>query len=138
MTSCDESGIFQEKNTVVPADPGERATRRIIDYESNVEPEAKRLKLVTTSNHCSAPEEKLSWPRQTTALAQATSPPFPGKGWQCGFCTYINNSVLPYCEMCENPPGRTGEYMECGPWEGAGGVIFTWSVFLEATAVSTG
>ncbi|XP_032209962.1 DNA annealing helicase and endonuclease ZRANB3 isoform X2 [Mustela erminea] len=107
VTSCDESGIFQEKNTVVPADPGERATRRIIDYESNVEPEAKRLKSVTTSNHCSAPEEKLSWPRQTTALAQAASPPFPGKGWQCGFCTYINNSVLPYCEMCENPPGRT-------------------------------
>ncbi|XP_034864037.1 DNA annealing helicase and endonuclease ZRANB3 isoform X1 [Mirounga angustirostris] len=106
VTSCDESGIFQEKNTVVPADPGKRATRHIIDYESNVEPEAKRLKLVTTNDHCSAPEEKPSRPRQTTALAQATSPILPGKGWQCAFCTYINNSALPYCEMCENPPGR--------------------------------
>ncbi|XP_030888787.1 DNA annealing helicase and endonuclease ZRANB3 [Leptonychotes weddellii] len=106
VTSCDESGIFQEKNTVVPADPGKRATRHIIDYESNVEPEAKRLKSVTTKDHCSAPEEKPSRPRQTTALAQATSPVLPGKGWQCAFCTYINNSVLPYCEMCENPPGR--------------------------------
>ncbi|XP_045638925.1 DNA annealing helicase and endonuclease ZRANB3 isoform X1 [Ursus americanus] len=108
VTSCDESGIFQKKNTVVPADPGKRATRHIVNYESSVEPEAKRLKSVTTNDHRSAPKEKPSWPRQTTALAQATSPPLPGKGWQCGFCTYINNSELPYCEMCENPPGRAG------------------------------
>ncbi|XP_053070936.1 DNA annealing helicase and endonuclease ZRANB3 isoform X2 [Acinonyx jubatus] len=105
VTSCDESGIFQEKNTVVSANPGKIATRHIMDYESNFEPEGKRLKLVTANDHHSAPEEKPSWLRQTTAPAQATTPPLPGKGWPCGLCTYINNSTLPYCEMCENPRG---------------------------------
>ncbi|XP_029790527.1 DNA annealing helicase and endonuclease ZRANB3 [Suricata suricatta] len=98
VTSCDEAGIFQEKKTVVPANPGKIATRPIIDYESNCEPEAKRWKWIADNGRHSAPEEKPSWPRQTT-------PPLPGRGWQCGLCTYINNSVLPYCEMCENPRG---------------------------------
>ena len=80
-----------------------------MDYESNFEPEGKRLKLVTANDHHSAPEEKPSWPRQTTAPAQETTPPLPGKGWQCGLCTYINNSTLPYCEICENPRGGAGE-----------------------------
>ncbi|XP_044890750.1 DNA annealing helicase and endonuclease ZRANB3 isoform X4 [Felis catus] len=105
VTSCDELGIFQEKNTVVAANPGKIATRHIMDYESNFEPEGKRLKLVTANDDHSAPEEKPSWLRQTTAPAQATTPPLPGKGWPCGLCTYINNSTLPYCEMCENPRG---------------------------------
>lgn len=112
MTSCDESRIFQEKNTVAPVDPERVATRDIIDYESNFEPEAKRLKSVTTGDHCSPLEEKPSWPRKTRALAQTATSPLTGKGWQCGFCTYINNSVLPYCEMCENPQGSAGEYPE--------------------------
>ncbi|XP_077603975.1 DNA annealing helicase and endonuclease ZRANB3 [Crocuta crocuta] len=105
VASCDEPGIFQEKNTVVPANPGKIATRHSIDYESNFEPEAKRLKSVTDNDYRSVPEEKPSWPRRTTAHAQAATRPLPGKGWQCGLCTYINNSVLPYCEMCENPRG---------------------------------
>ncbi|XP_024895343.1 DNA annealing helicase and endonuclease ZRANB3 isoform X2 [Pteropus alecto] len=105
VTSCDEPRTFQEKNTVAPADSGKISTRGIIDYENSFEPEAKRLKSVTTDDHCSLPQEKPSGPRQTQALAPATSPPLPGKGWQCGFCTYINSSMLPYCEMCENPQG---------------------------------
>lgn len=112
MTSCDESKIFQEKNTVVPVDPGKRSTRDTIDYENNSEPEAKRLKSVTTDDCCSPQQEKPAWPRPTTALAEASSPPLPGKGWQCGFCTYVNNPVLPYCEMCEHPQGSAGEYTE--------------------------
>ncbi|XP_025871341.2 DNA annealing helicase and endonuclease ZRANB3 isoform X1 [Vulpes vulpes] len=106
VTSCDESGIFQEKHTVVPANPGKLATGHTIDHESSFEPEAKRLKSITTSDHRSAPEKKPSWPRHTSSLAQATNPPLSGKGWQCGLCTYVNSSVLPYCEMCENPQGR--------------------------------
>uniref|UniRef100_A0A8C3YQ54 DNA annealing helicase and endonuclease ZRANB3 n=1 Tax=Catagonus wagneri TaxID=51154 RepID=A0A8C3YQ54_9CETA len=113
VTSCDESRVFQEKNTVAPADPGKTAPRDFIDHERNLEPEAKRLKLVTIDDHCSLPE-KTSWPGQTKtplidrvseAEAQATTSLLPGMGWQCAFCTYINNSMLPYCEMCENPRG---------------------------------
>ncbi|KAB1279526.1 DNA annealing helicase and endonuclease ZRANB3 [Camelus dromedarius] len=42
------------------------------------------------------------------AKTQAATPALPGEGWQCGFCTYVNSSVLPYCEMCANPRGRGG------------------------------
>ncbi|XP_037379178.2 DNA annealing helicase and endonuclease ZRANB3 isoform X2 [Talpa occidentalis] len=110
VTSCDESRIFQKKNTVTS---GKVPTTDFTDCESNLEPEAKRSKLVTTNDPCSLPE-KPSWRKQTDASfmlgvheakAQATIPPLPGEGWQCGFCTYINNSVLPYCEMCEMPQG---------------------------------
>ncbi|XP_066202397.1 DNA annealing helicase and endonuclease ZRANB3 [Saccopteryx leptura] len=107
VTSCDESEMFHEKNTIVPTDPGRIPTRDITDYENNFEPEAKRLKSVTTDDHCCPPLEEPSGPKRTTAPAQAASPPLPGRDWQCGFCTYINNSQLPYCEMCRNPQGST-------------------------------
>ncbi|KAF7477596.1 Hypothetical predicted protein [Marmota monax] len=112
-TSCDESRIFQEKNTIV-------ASRDIIDSEHNFEPETKRLKSVTTHDCNSLPEEKPSRPGQTKAKlmeyvhkakSPTTTPSPPGKDWQCGFCTYINNSLLSYCEMCENPQGSAGEYV---------------------------
>lgn len=95
----------------MPADPGKIVPKDTIDCESSFEPEAKRLRSVATDDRGSPLEEKLSWPQQTKAPGQATPPLLPGKGWQCGFCTYINNSVLPYCEMCENPQGSAGEYM---------------------------
>lgn len=114
LVTCDESRVFQEKNTVAPADLRKTPPRDFIHHESNLEPEAKRLKLVTTNDHCSPLKEKPSWPGQTKAplmdriseaKAQATTPLLPGMDWQCGFCTYINNSMLPFCEMCENPRG---------------------------------
>nr|XP_035160939.1 DNA annealing helicase and endonuclease ZRANB3 isoform X2 [Callithrix jacchus] len=114
MTSCYKSKNFQEENTIVSSDPTKIAARDIIDYESDVEPETKRLKLVTTDDHYSPSEETPSQSRQIrTPLmesvqetkAQSTTPTFPVEGWQCSFCTFINNSVLRYCEMCENPQG---------------------------------
>lgn len=102
VTSCDESRIFLEKNIVAPTDPGKILTRDITDYENSVEPGAKRLKLVTTNDRCSPQEEQPSGPQQTTALERTF---LPGKNWQCGLCTYINNALLPYCEMCGHPQG---------------------------------
>ncbi|XP_062042010.1 DNA annealing helicase and endonuclease ZRANB3 isoform X1 [Lepus europaeus] len=121
VSSSDESRILQEKNTVAALDPRERAARDISDCESHFEPEAKKLKLVTTNDCGSPPEEKPPGSRQTRAPLvegvhkakfQSTETSLPGKDWQCGFCTYINNAVLPYCEMCENPKGRAGESRE--------------------------
>ncbi|XP_069329324.1 DNA annealing helicase and endonuclease ZRANB3 isoform X2 [Eulemur rufifrons] len=114
VTSCDESRIFEEEKTGVASDHRKIVARDTTDYESDFESEAKRLKLVATSDHCSLPEETPSWPRQTKAplmdgvheaKSQSATPAVPREGWQCSFCTYINNSVLPYCEMCENPQG---------------------------------
>lgn len=102
----------------MPADPGKTATR---GDESDLEPEAKKLKSVTTDDPCRPPEEQPCRPGPAKAQlvvgaceakAQATTPALRGEGWQCAFCTYINNSVLPYCEVCENPRGGAGEYME--------------------------
>lgn len=121
MTSCDESKRFQEENTVVSSDPTKTAAGDTIDYESDVEPETKRLKLATSDDHCSPSQEIPSQSREIRtplmesvqeAKAQSATPAFPVEGWQCRFCTYINNSVLPYCEMCENPQGSAGEYIE--------------------------
>ncbi|KAL4688430.1 hypothetical protein H8959_004682 [Pygathrix nigripes] len=116
MTSCDKSKRFQEENTVVSSDPTKTAAGDTIDYESGVETETKRLKLAASDDHCSPSEETPSQSRQIRtplmesvqeAKTQSTTPAFPVEGWQCSFCTYINNSMLPYCEMCENPQGST-------------------------------
>ncbi|ELV10218.1 Zinc finger Ran-binding domain-containing protein 3 [Tupaia chinensis] len=111
VTSCDESRTFQEKNTLMASDP-RKISASDVAYESDFEPEVKRLKLVTTDDPCNPLEEKLSCPRQSKApltdgvyeaSSQPDAPALPGKGWQCGFCTYLNHSMLPCCEMCENP-----------------------------------
>ncbi|KAM5280100.1 DNA annealing helicase and endonuclease ZRANB3 [Ctenodactylus gundi] len=115
-TSCDESRTFQEKHTIMATDSRKRDTRAVYesDYKSGFEPEAKKLKSVTTNDCSNLQEEKTSCARKTTAVftegiyeakIPSITPSFPGKSWQCGFCTYVNNSMLPYCEMCENPRG---------------------------------
>ncbi|XP_005868936.1 PREDICTED: DNA annealing helicase and endonuclease ZRANB3 isoform X1 [Myotis brandtii] len=105
VTSCDDSKLFHEKNTVVPLGPGKIPTRDTTDFENSFEPEAKRQKSVTPDDRGSPRQAQPAWPRKTTALAQATAPAPPHEDWQCGFCTYINNALLPYCEVCGNPHG---------------------------------
>uniref|UniRef100_A0A8C3XIT3 Zinc finger RANBP2-type containing 3 n=1 Tax=Chelydra serpentina TaxID=8475 RepID=A0A8C3XIT3_CHESE len=67
-------------------------TREIIDvdaicYENGCEPEAKR-------------------PRAINTPTQKTDHGLSGvKAWCCSLCTYTNNSLLPYCEICECPRG---------------------------------
>nr|KAF6354160.1 zinc finger RANBP2-type containing 3 [Pipistrellus kuhlii] len=102
VTSCDESKVFHEKNTVLPPGPGKIPTRDTTDVENSFEPEAKRWKSGTPKGRCSPPQAQAGWAQKTTALAQATTPA-PGEDWQCGLCTYINNALLPYCEVCGNP-----------------------------------
>ncbi|XP_023565455.1 DNA annealing helicase and endonuclease ZRANB3 [Octodon degus] len=110
-TSCEESRMFQEKHSRVALNP-RKTDSRDIDYESDFEPEAKRLKSITINACSNFLDKKPSWAKQTKAVivegiheAQSPSatPLVPEKGWQCNFCTYINNSALPFCEMCENP-----------------------------------
>ncbi|KAK1336992.1 hypothetical protein QTO34_003034 [Cnephaeus nilssonii] len=116
VTSCDESKLFHEKNTVLPLGPGKIPTRDTTDFENSFEPEAKRRKSVTPDDRCSPPQAQPARPQKTTAPAQATAPAPPQEDWQCGFCTYINNALLPYCEVCGNPHGSAGEYT--GPRQG--------------------
>ncbi|XP_027273553.1 DNA annealing helicase and endonuclease ZRANB3 isoform X2 [Cricetulus griseus] len=105
--SCDEPETFKEK-TVVASDPRKLDAS---DDKNGFEPETKRLKSLSTLDHSSALEERLSLPAKSMedvheVESRLASPALPKKVWQCGFCTFINDSALPYCEMCENPQGR--------------------------------
>ncbi|XP_076797199.1 DNA annealing helicase and endonuclease ZRANB3 isoform X3 [Arvicanthis niloticus] len=111
-TSCDESEAFKEKTTVA-SDPRKMATSDGTADKNGFEPEAKRLKSLSTQDCSSALEGKPSLGAKGASMEgvrEVKSPPasaaLPEKGWQCGFCTFLNDPGLPYCEMCENPQGR--------------------------------
>nr|XP_056717146.1 DNA annealing helicase and endonuclease ZRANB3 [Euleptes europaea] len=50
-----------------------------------------------------------SYMEENTPVDNAAQPFTSSKGsvseaaWQCSLCTYCNNSLLPYCEICESP-----------------------------------
>lgn len=114
-TSGDAAEAVKEKTTVA-SDPRNMATKEGTTDKNGVEPEAKRLKSLSTRDHCGALEEKPSLQAKATSTdsvhevkSPLASPALPEKRWQCGFCTFLNDPGLPYCEMCENPQGRAGE-----------------------------
>ncbi|KAL6085926.1 hypothetical protein STEG23_027474, partial [Scotinomys teguina] len=112
QTSCDESEAFKEK-TAVASDPRKVAASASTDDGYGFEPETKRLKSLSTKDHRSALEERPPLQAGATSgegvhevKSPLASPALPGRGWQCGFCTFINDAALPHCEMCENPRAR--------------------------------
>ncbi|XP_006880868.1 PREDICTED: DNA annealing helicase and endonuclease ZRANB3 [Elephantulus edwardii] len=119
VTSCGESRMGQESSTVEASGPGEVAAGDTIEHEHDLGPGPKRLKLDAIQDCGDALEEKPLLPGQTKApllegdpeaKSQPVPPSFPEKGWQCSLCTYINNSLLPFCEMCENRRGSTNSH----------------------------
>ncbi|NWZ42338.1 ZRAB3 endonuclease, partial [Brachypodius atriceps] len=42
-------------------------------------------------------------------LNTSSESPALNKVWHCSACTYTNNALLPYCEMCHCPQSRDGE-----------------------------
>lgn len=106
-TSCEESKVFKEKIKVA-SDPGKMASSDSTDDKNGFEPEAKRFKTLSGTL-----EERPSLRVRATSMegvhelkSPLASPARPEKRWQCGLCTFLNDPVLPYCEMCENPQGR--------------------------------
>ncbi|OCT63361.1 DNA annealing helicase and endonuclease ZRANB3 [Xenopus laevis] len=58
------------------------------------------------------PSALFSSPR-ARGLSEDTSmtpprPPMSEKNWDCIACTYTNNSLLPYCEICDSPRSKQG------------------------------
>lgn len=111
-TSGDAAEAVKEKTTVA-SDPRNMATKEGTTDKNGVEPETKRLKSLSTRDHCSALEEKPSLQAKATSIngvhevkSPLASPALSEKRWQCGFCTFLNDPGLPYCEMCESPQGR--------------------------------
>lgn len=111
-TSGDAAEAVKEKTTVA-SDPRNMATKEGTTDKNGVEPETKRLKSLSTRDHCSALEEKPSLQAKATSIdgvhevkSPLASPALSEKRWECGFCTFLNDPGLPYCEMCESPQGR--------------------------------
>ncbi|XP_038206058.1 DNA annealing helicase and endonuclease ZRANB3 isoform X2 [Arvicola amphibius] len=113
------SRTIKEKTAVAPG-PGKVTADDSTDDRNGSEPEAKRLKTLSTKDPSSTLEERPPLQARATSMdvpevkSPLASPALPEKGWQCGFCTFINNLVLPYCEMCENPRGRAEQKNDLG------------------------
>uniref|UniRef100_A0A8D0EXK7 RanBP2-type domain-containing protein n=1 Tax=Strix occidentalis caurina TaxID=311401 RepID=A0A8D0EXK7_STROC len=68
-----------------------------ICHESTYEREAKRARSISGSTPVNSSKKKktsLTGKSKSTALF---------KVWHCSVCTYSNNELLPYCEMCNCP-----------------------------------
>uniref|UniRef100_A0A8C0H5A4 RanBP2-type domain-containing protein n=1 Tax=Chelonoidis abingdonii TaxID=106734 RepID=A0A8C0H5A4_CHEAB len=109
--------------------------REIIDvdavcYENGCEPEAKRPRAISTPSQSSSSKKKRkTLPGKTNSLfTKETDNEFSGdslpnsrkksplaKAWCCSLCTYTNNLLLPYCEICECPRGSDGNEGENAP-----------------------
>uniref|UniRef100_A0A8C0F6R1 Zinc finger RANBP2-type containing 3 n=1 Tax=Bubo bubo TaxID=30461 RepID=A0A8C0F6R1_BUBBB len=66
-----------------------------IYHESTYEREAKRARSISGSTPVNSSKKKI------TSLTGKNTALF--KVWHCSVCTYSNNELLPYCEMCNCP-----------------------------------
>ncbi|XP_074857171.1 DNA annealing helicase and endonuclease ZRANB3 [Carettochelys insculpta] len=95
-----------------------------ICYENGCEPEAKRTRAVSIPTPSSSSKKKRkTLPEKTNSLfteetehglfgvlsSNSRNKSSSTKAWCCGLCTYTNNSLLPYCEICECPRGTDDE-----------------------------
>ncbi|NXQ63901.1 ZRAB3 endonuclease, partial [Anthoscopus minutus] len=94
-----------------------------ISDEDTCEHEAKRAKSLSGSTPVSSSnKKKTSWTGKKPSLFSEKSSELRTCGlnisnesttlnevWHCSACTYTNNALLPYCEMCHCPQSRAAE-----------------------------
>ncbi|NXD76962.1 ZRAB3 endonuclease, partial [Halcyon senegalensis] len=94
-----------------------------ICHESTCEREAKRARSISGSTPVSSSKKNSkSWTGKISSLfSEKKNEAFSGdlntpsknmalnKVWQCSACTYSNNELLPYCEMCNCPQSSNVE-----------------------------
>ncbi|XP_053327400.1 DNA annealing helicase and endonuclease ZRANB3 [Spea bombifrons] len=106
---------------------GSAGDNEVIDVDAlftddNFEQQTKRFRptAAQTPKNVNSRKRK-SWSGKPSALfstpkarglSEGTSltpqrPPRVEKQWDCASCTYTNNSLLPYCEICESPRDNT-------------------------------
>ncbi|XP_077176332.1 DNA annealing helicase and endonuclease ZRANB3 [Paroedura picta] len=123
MASCDKSSNFRP-NSSQPGediDDGDNMDSREVNDTDVVCSEAKRSRALepTTPKRTSKTGRKSlfgktnsSYPEETSPVDNSTLLFNSGKVsasetiWHCSLCTYCNNSLLPYCEICESPRGQ--------------------------------
>ncbi|KAM4023819.1 DNA annealing helicase and endonuclease ZRANB3 [Anomaloglossus baeobatrachus] len=113
--------------TKVPSDDGEVVDVDALFPDEDFDQEAKRFRPSGSQTPKSTPKsmnggKRKSWSGKPYSLFSSPktrgvsegalhTPPRPalsGKQWDCQACTYSNNSLLPYCEICESPRNKKG------------------------------
>ncbi|XP_028600619.2 DNA annealing helicase and endonuclease ZRANB3 isoform X3 [Podarcis muralis] len=120
--SCDKASGFSPASSQASIEK-DQANGGSLDSEELIEKdllcrEAKRPRALLPSTPKSSPEKRrnssfgktnLPVTEETTQEGFGTPLPNSSKGcpseatWRCSLCTFSNNSLLPYCEMCESP-----------------------------------
>ncbi|CAI9577767.1 unnamed protein product, partial [Staurois parvus] len=109
----------------VSADSSEVIDVDALFIDEDFEQQAKRFRPTGTQTPKSTPKtphmgKRKSWSGKPSALfsspkARGSSegtmstpprPPLSEKHWNCESCTYTNNALLPYCEICESPRSK--------------------------------
>ncbi|NWY15084.1 ZRAB3 endonuclease, partial [Aphelocoma coerulescens] len=94
-----------------------------ICHEDTCEREAKRARSISGSTPVSSSNKKKTslTGKKPSLFSEKNNELHPcglnnssestalNKVWHCSACTYINNDLLPYCEMCHCPQSRDGE-----------------------------
>ncbi|KAM6129536.1 DNA annealing helicase and endonuclease ZRANB3 [Pterocles gutturalis] len=86
-----------------------------IGHETTCEPEAKRARSISESTPVNFSKKKSLTGKQPSLFSEKNNEVLPcglntssksmslNKVWHCSVCTYSNNELLPYCEMCNCP-----------------------------------
>lgn len=94
-----------------------------VSHESTCEPEAKRARSLSGSTpvNSSKKKKKPLTGKKPFLFSEKNSEVLPSgfntsskstalnKVWHCRVCTYSNNELLPYCEMCNCPQSSNGK-----------------------------
>lgn len=94
-----------------------------ICHESSSEREVKRARSVSGSTPVSSSKKKKKslTGKKSTLFTEKNAEVLPcdsntssksttlTKVWHCSACTYSNNELLPYCEMCSCPQNSNGK-----------------------------
>ncbi|NXJ02358.1 ZRAB3 endonuclease, partial [Psophia crepitans] len=90
-------------------------------YERTCEPEAKRVRSISGSTPVNSSKTKSLTGKKPPLFSEKNNEMVPcslntsskstalNEVWRCSVCTYSNNELLPYCEMCNCPQSSNVE-----------------------------
>lgn len=90
-------------------------------HESTCQHEAKRARSISGSTPVSSSKKKTLTGKMPAFFTEKNNKGLPcssnisskstslNKVWHCSVCTYSNNELLPYCEMCNCPQSNKGK-----------------------------
>uniref|UniRef100_A0A8C3K6U1 Zinc finger RANBP2-type containing 3 n=1 Tax=Calidris pygmaea TaxID=425635 RepID=A0A8C3K6U1_9CHAR len=132
--SCNESSHNDSESSEVTKEGAEKSSENLdftsisdvdtICHESSCEREAKRARSMSGSTPVSSSKKKNNFltGKNQPLFSEKNNEVLPcglntsskstalNKAWHCSVCTYSNNALLPYCEMCSSPQSSNAEH----------------------------